>query len=506
MNDAVALVAVTSLLLVVVLYVWTAASLAAVFAKTGEEGYKAWIPVYNIVVLLQLAGLSIWLVLLIVVPPALWVVLMVACHRIGRGFGLGAGMTVLAALLFPVWSSVVGWGSARWLGSGLRRRTAEQALDARVGTAAGGAEPMYIPPAPASPARATAGATAIPPAPPARPAAAPPPRPVAPAAVAAAVHGVPPRPPAPVAAPAPATAASLPDLPPDHEPDLWADSDDGGIRPGRSRAPFTETVPSEGSAPAAPAPAPPRRAFAPEPGAVPPPVSPFTPVSAPPSAPAASPGPVAPVQDVPAPPAEPAVGEASDPWAPPIPLPNLPVPARAVRAPEIEAHLDDSAEVSAVAEAPVLGGPRSARASVSSQHRRPEIPDEDVFDETVVASRRRPSWSLVLPLGAPVAVTAEVVIIGRRPSADLTRSGAQLVPVADDTRTVSKTHARLERNAVGWMIVDLDSTNGVVLVDEDGVETELEPGLAAPLTERFLLGDAELRLVDRSRDPGQGAE
>ncbi|HET8928820.1 MAG TPA: DUF5684 domain-containing protein [Microbacterium sp.] len=495
MNDAVALVTVTSLLLVVVVYVWTAASLAAVFAKTGEEGYKAWIPVYNIVVLLQLAGLSVWLVLLILIPPALWVVVIVACHRVGRGFGAGAGMTVLAALLFPVWSSVLGWGSARWLGAGLRRRTAERP-----------AHPAY--PAPSAPLAAPAPAA----------------RPLAPAAdavhpAAPAMYAVPPRPPAPVAAPGPAASAPAPAAPapapaaprppthldPDPTPDLWADSDAGGIRLGRSRAPFTETVPTEGSAPAAPAPAAPRRAFAPEPGAVPPPVSPFSTVSAPPSAPAASAGPVAPVQDVPAPSAAPAAGEASDPWAPPIPLPNLPVPARAVRAPDTEAHLDDSAEVSAVAEVPALGGPRSARASVSSQHRRPEIPDEDVFDQTVVASRRRPSWSLVLPLGAPVAVTADVVIIGRRPSADLTRSGAQLVPVADDTRTVSKTHARLERNAVGWMIVDLDSTNGVVLVGEDGVETELEPGVAAPLTERFLLGDAELHLVDRSRDPGRAA-
>ena len=97
-------------------------------------------------------------------------------------------------------------------------------------------------------------------------------------------------------------------------------------------------------------------------------------------------------------------------------------------------------------------------------------------------------------------MTADVVIVGRRPSADLTRPGAQLVPVSDDTRTVSKTHARLERTDAGWTIVDLDSTNGVVLVREDGAEIELEPGAAAPVTERFLLGDAELGLVAGGRD------
>ncbi|WP_396658408.1 DUF5684 domain-containing protein [Microbacterium sp.] len=470
MNDAAVLGAVISLLLVLVLYVWTAASLAAVFAKAGEEGYKAWIPVYNIVVVLQLAGLSGWFALLILVPPALWVALIVAYHRINRGFGVGAGMTVLAALVTPVWSTILGWGSARWLGRGMRR--------------VGGAAPAPVmragtPPPPPPPASAPAIAAT----------------PAAPAAPAAYV--VPPRPPAPAAAP------PVADAPPARavDADAWADSgsDGGGIRLGRSQAPFTQTFPSASPAtPGEPAPAAPRRAFAPEPGAVPPPVSPFAPASAPPAAPAAAAGPAAPVQDVPAVPARPATAEAADPWAPPIPLPNLPVSARAAAeaARGVAAEdLDASAEVSAVADVPILGGPRSARASVSAQDRRPQIPDEEVFDETVISSRHRPSWSLVLPLGAPVAVTADVVIIGRRPSADLTRPGAQLVPVSDDTRTVSKTHARLERTGAGWTIVDLDSTNGVILVREDGVEVELEPGTSAPATERFLLGDAELRLV-----------
>ena len=83
MNDAAVLGAVISLLLVLVLYVWTAASLAAVFAKAGEEGYKAWIPVYNIVVVLQLAGLSGWFALLILVPPLYPVALAMGTGRPG---------------------------------------------------------------------------------------------------------------------------------------------------------------------------------------------------------------------------------------------------------------------------------------------------------------------------------------------------------------------------------------------------------------------------------------
>ena len=60
---------------------------------------------------------------------------------------------------------------------------------------------------------------------------------------------------------------------------------------------------------------------------------------------------------------------------------------------------------------------------------------------------------------------------------------------------MSKTHARLELHDGEWTIVDLDSTNGVVLLSPDGRETELLPGRPHVATMRFLLGDAELRLA-----------
>ena len=71
---------------------------------------------------------------------------------------------------------------------------------------------------------------------------------------------------------------------------------------------------------------------------------------------------------------------------------------------------------------------------------------------------------------------------------------AQLVAIADPTRTVSKTHARLERRGETWHIVDLGSTNGVLLPSLLGTDIEVEAGTDAEVAERFLLGDAALRL------------
>ncbi|KAA9158375.1 Forkhead-associated protein, partial [Microbacterium lushaniae] len=111
---------VTSFILLVVLYLWMALALSALFRKAGEEGWKGWVPVLNQAVLLQLGGFSPWLILLILIPGlgalAVYVLLVMAAHRINRSFGYGAGMTVLAALLMLIWASVLGFGAARWIG------------------------------------------------------------------------------------------------------------------------------------------------------------------------------------------------------------------------------------------------------------------------------------------------------------------------------------------------------------------------------------------------------
>jgi len=111
--------------------------------------------------------------------------------------------------------------------------------------------------------------------------------------------------------------------------------------------------------------------------------------------------------------------------------------------------------------------------------------------------RKRVVWEIVPPVGEPIALRADVAIVGRQPAADPAFPGAQLVAVTDPTRTVSKTHARLERRGDAWHITDLGSTNGVLLPSLLGTDIEVEPGTDAEVSERFLLGDAALRLQHR---------
>lgn len=189
-----------------------------------------------------------------------------------------------------------------------------------------------------------------------------------------------------------------------------------------------------------------------------------------------------------------AASPAPPPAAPPVTrVPSAPqVPTRDPWAPSDGDALGTSGEVSAIAGAPDAGAPRAARSSVSAQHPEAEIPEEPL-EETIVARRRRTTWTLQMPAGRSVPLTSDVVVLGRRPSSDPQFPDAQLVPI--DEPTVSKTHARLELRDEDWIITDLDSTNGVVLVTDAGAEIDVVPGVESIAGTRILLGDADLRLV-----------
>lgn len=83
-------------------------------------------------------------------------------------------------------------------------------------------------------------------------------------------------------------------------------------------------------------------------------------------------------------------------------------------------------------------------------------------------------------------------MLGRKPAAS--DESVQAIAVVDSTRTVSKQHARLDWTVTGWTVTDLDSTNGVTLVHDDGRAERIGAGGTAPMPGRFRLGDAHLEL------------
>lgn len=140
--------------------------------------------------------------------------------------------------------------------------------------------------------------------------------------------------------------------------------------------------------------------------------------------------------------------------------------------------------------APVLPRTTPSPLSIDDAEDVNQLPAEN----TVLAKRTKRARSLATVSwdgGDPVSITKEQVVIGRRVPEALRNDQSQVVDVNDPTKTVSAKHARISRVNGQWIIEDLDSTNGIYLVAEDGTEEELLK--VGEVTEQFYLGDVAFR-------------
>src|SRR5437867_1608365 len=62
-----------------------------VFTKAGKPGWAALIPIYNFIVLLQIAGKPVWWILLFLIPVVNIIVLILVWVGVAQAFGKGTG-------------------------------------------------------------------------------------------------------------------------------------------------------------------------------------------------------------------------------------------------------------------------------------------------------------------------------------------------------------------------------------------------------------------------------
>jgi hypothetical protein len=96
-------------LAVVVLIV---AGIWKVFVKAGEPGWAALVPIYNLVVLLKIAGKPLWWLVLLLIPFVNFIALILVGIGVAQNFGKGAGFGVGLGLLAPIFYPILGFGDA----------------------------------------------------------------------------------------------------------------------------------------------------------------------------------------------------------------------------------------------------------------------------------------------------------------------------------------------------------------------------------------------------------
>ena len=102
--------------------VFMIATMWKVNEKGGKPGWAAVVPIYNEVVLLQLAGKSGWWVLLYLIPLVNIIIYFIAridlAKSFGRGAGFGLGLIFLPVIFFPI----LAWDDPEYVGPPPRTR------------------------------------------------------------------------------------------------------------------------------------------------------------------------------------------------------------------------------------------------------------------------------------------------------------------------------------------------------------------------------------------------
>jgi hypothetical protein len=102
------------MLVMMAIIVFMIASMWKVFVKAGQPGWAAIVPIYNVIILLQITGKPLWWIVLCMIPLVNIVIMILICIDLAKCFGQSAGFGIGLALVGFVFFPILGFGSARY--------------------------------------------------------------------------------------------------------------------------------------------------------------------------------------------------------------------------------------------------------------------------------------------------------------------------------------------------------------------------------------------------------
>jgi len=106
----------TAIIIYVAIVVLMIASLWVIYTKAGKPGWAAIIPIYNIIVLLEIVGKPWWWLLLMLIPFVNIVFAIWMTNLLSKSFGQNEGFTVGLLLLSIIFYPILAFGSAKYGG------------------------------------------------------------------------------------------------------------------------------------------------------------------------------------------------------------------------------------------------------------------------------------------------------------------------------------------------------------------------------------------------------
>ena len=113
------------LIIVLVIAILQIIAMWKLFTKAGEKGWKSIIPIYNLVTLFKISGLSPWLILVyllgaipIVGGIICLILLIYQANSLAKAFGKDVGYTIGLLFLPTIFYMILGFGKAEYVGKG----------------------------------------------------------------------------------------------------------------------------------------------------------------------------------------------------------------------------------------------------------------------------------------------------------------------------------------------------------------------------------------------------
>jgi hypothetical protein len=103
------------LLIELSLVVFVIAGLWKTFVKAGQPGWAAIIPIYNLYIMIQIAGKPWWWLLLCFIPLVNIVFIILIHIEVAKNFGKGVGFGIGLAFLGFIFYPILGFGGAQYL-------------------------------------------------------------------------------------------------------------------------------------------------------------------------------------------------------------------------------------------------------------------------------------------------------------------------------------------------------------------------------------------------------
>ncbi len=106
----------TIVVIYVALIVLIIVSMWKIFTKAGKPGWACIIPIYNIIVLLEIVGKPWWWLLLMLVPVVNLVLAIWVLNLLSKSFGHEVGFTLGLIFLSFIFIPILGLGESKYVG------------------------------------------------------------------------------------------------------------------------------------------------------------------------------------------------------------------------------------------------------------------------------------------------------------------------------------------------------------------------------------------------------